>query len=239
MWTIFRTSAAAGSSSFGDLKPSWIKNNNSILCGGAGRGTSADRGRHSNRKPSCNDHPKHQITQQLLEQEGKLWEKFLFSSSVSWLEKEISFVYKTRVSARSALPSPTISCGVGYCIRFFAYSTVISTLHRKISKNTKKCKSAVFKLFRAEKKKKMVYPKSLERRRSGEHGQSVCAFGSRSSTTQRPRGRRGHQLARQGSGRREAARATSLLCATPPPGFSGCERRTEFPGKKSRDRTSV
>ena len=27
-------------------------------------------------------------------------------------------------------------------------------------------------------------------------------------------------------------RATSLLCATPPPGFSGCERRTEFPGKK-------
>ena len=34
-------------------------------------------------------------------------------------------------------------------------------------------------------------------------------------------------------------RATSLLCATPPPGFSGCERRTEFPGKKSRDRTSV
>ena len=55
VWTIFRTSAAAGSSSFGDLKPSWIKNNNSILCGGAGRGTSADRGRHSNRKPSCND----------------------------------------------------------------------------------------------------------------------------------------------------------------------------------------
>ena len=190
-----------------------------------------------NRKPSCNDRSQTPDHEQLPEQEGKLWKKFLFSSSVSWLEKEISFVYKTRVSARSALPSPTISCGVGYCIRFFACSTVISTLHRKISKNTKKCKSAVFKLFRAGKKKMVFIQKSLERRRSGEHGQS--AFGSRSSTTQRPRGRRGHQLARQGSGRREAARATSLLCATPPPGFSGCERRTEFPGKKSRDRTSV
>ena len=186
-----------------------------------------------NRKPSCNDRSQTPDHEQLPEQEGKLWKKFLFSSSVSWLEKEISFVYKTRVSARSALPSPTISSGVGHCIRFFACSTVISTLHRKISKNTKKCKSAVFKCFSSRKKKNGLSTKSLERRRSGEHGQS--AFGSRSSTTQRPRGRRGHQLARQGSGRREAARATSLLCATPPPGFSGCERRTEFPGKKNQE----
>ena len=110
-----------------------------------------------NRKPSCNDRSQTPDHEQLPEQEGKLWKKFLFSSSVSWLEKEISFVYKTRVSARSALPSPTISCGVGYCIRFFACSTVISTLHRKISKNTKKCKSAVFKCFSSRKKKKMVF----------------------------------------------------------------------------------
>lgn len=238
MWTIFRTSAAAGSSSFGDLKPSWIKNNNSILCGGAGRGTSADRGRHSNRKPSCNDHPKHQITQQLLEQEGKLWEKFLFSSSVSWLEKEISFVYKTRVSARSALPSPTISCGVGYCIRFFAYSTVISTLHRKISKNTKKCKSAVFKLFRAEKKKKWFIQKALNAAGAVSTGK-VCV---RSGVVAQPPSNReaGEDTSSRGRGVADVRqRATSLLCATPPPGFSGCERRTEFPGKKSRDRTSV
>ena len=206
MWTIFRTSAAAGSSSFGDLKPSWINNNNSILCGGAGRGTSADRGRHSNRKPSCNDRsqtPDHAAAARA----GRKTLEKVFVLILRFLARKGDLVrVQNACKCEKRTSEPHNFVRVGHCIRFFACSTVISTLHRKISKNTKKCKSAVFKCFRAEKKKMVFIQKSLERRRSGEHGQSVCAFGSRSSTTQRPRGRRGHQLARQGSGRREDAR---------------------------------
>ena len=186
-----------------------------------------------NRKPSCNDRsqtPDHAAAARA----GRKTLEKVFVLILRFLARKGDLVrVQNACKCEKRTSEPHNFVRVGHCIRFFACSTVISTLHRKISKNTKKCKSAVFKCFRAEKKKNGLSKKSLERRRSGEHGQS--AFGSRSSTTQRPRGRRGHQLARQGSGRREAARATSLLCATPPPGFSGCERRTEFPGKKNQE----
>ena len=185
--------------------------------------------------------PKHQITQQLLEQEGKLWKKFLFSSSVSWLEKEISFVYKTRVSARSALPSPTISCGVGYCIRFFACSTVISTLHRKISKNTKKCKSAVFKCFSSRKKKKMVF--LVYPQRALNAAGAVSTGKVRSGVVAQPPSDReaGEDTSSRGRGVadvRQRARPPSCALRRPPVSQAARDGRSS-PGKKSRDRTSV
>ena len=184
-----------------------------------------------NRKPSCNDRSQTPDHEQLPEQEGKLWKKFLFSSSVSWLEKEISFVYKTRVSARSALPSPTISSGVGHCIRFFACSTVISTLHRKISKNTKKCKSAVFKCFSSRKKKKMVYPQ-----RALNAAGAVSTGKVRSGVVAQPPSDReaGEDTSSRGRGVadvRQRARPPSCALRRPPVSQAARDGRSS-PGKK-------
>ena len=185
-----------------------------------------------NRKPSCNDRsqtPDHAAAARA----GRKTLEKVFVLILRFLARKGDLVrVQNACKCEKRTSEPHNFVRVGHCIRFFACSTVISTLHRKISKNTKKCKSAVFKCFSSRKKKKWFIQKSLERRRSGDTGK-VCV---RSGVVAQPPSDRedGEDTSSRGRGVadvRQRARPPSCALRRPPVSQAARDGRSS-PGKK-------